>query len=418
MLNKITSQDIVIVGAGPAGASTALFLAKHGIPHTLVEKAVFPRDKVCGDALSGKVVDVFKKLDNQILTSLDQENSNFLGSWGVQFVAPNGKALNVPFRLTRSKTDQPPGYIGKRIDFDYFLTKQLNLDFTNFLQNTQLKQISRKGDRFELLLQQNEQELALNPKIVIGAEGERSIVAKQLMGFQKELDHYCAGIRAYYEGVTDLHPENFIELHFLPEMLPGYFWIFPLPNGGANVGAGMLSSTVSKKRVDLKKLMLHAIATNPVMQKRFANAKLQGKIQGWGLPLGSKKRPLSGDGFMLVGDAASLIDPFTGEGIGNAMKSGMLAANTINNILLNNKLFLGKNLLQYDDAVYRQMWDELKLSRIMQKLIVYPWLFNLVVNKALKNATLRESITCMFEDLDMRARLKSPKFYFKLLFNN
>jgi hypothetical protein len=72
----------------------------------------------------------------------------------------------------------------------------------------------------------------------------------------------------------------------------------------------------------------------------------------------------------------------------------------------------------YDKAFYDRQWDELKLSHTMQKLCKYPWLFNLVVNKANKNKALRETISCMFEDLDLRAKLRNPLFYFKLLLND
>jgi flavin-dependent dehydrogenase len=126
---------------------------------------------------------------------------------------------------------------------------------------------------------------------------------------------------------------------------------------------------------------------------------------------------LSGDGFILTGDAGSLIDPFTGEGIGNALYSGMMAAEWIQKSLASNRLD-ASFLIQYDEAFYERQWDELKLSHTMQKLCKYPWLFNFVVNKAHKNKALRETISCMFEDLDLRAKLRNPLFYFKLLLND
>jgi flavin-dependent dehydrogenase len=139
------------------------------------------------------------------------------------------------------------------------------------------------------------------------------------------------------------------------------------------------------------------------------------KVQGWGLPLGSKRRKLCGDHFMLAGDAASLIDPFTGEGISNAMYSGMLAAETALDALHKDD-FSESGLQQYDSKVYRRLGGELKLSRTMQKLCNYPFLFNLVVNKAERNREFRETISCMFDDLDLRAKLKKPGFYFNLVF--
>jgi flavin-dependent dehydrogenase len=169
--------------------------------------------------------------------------------------------------------------------------------------------------------------------------------------------------------------------------------------------------------VNLKVDMLRGIANNPSIKDRFKNARLVSKVQGWGLPLGSKKRPLSGNRFLLVGDAGSLIDPFTGEGIGNAMYSGMMAANHIAEAVKLQR-FDEAFLKIYDEAFYDRQWDELKLSHTMQKLCKYPWLFNFVVNKAHKNKTLRETISCMFEDLDLRAKLRNPLFYIKLLIND
>lgn len=413
------ATDIVIIGAGPAGCSTSLFLAKNKIPHTIIDKAIFPRDKVCGDALSGKVVYVMKQLNSEMIYEYNQNNNQFLPSWGVKFVAPNGKSIDIPFKSDMSKETHAPGFISKRMDFDATLFNKLDKNYAQVFDGTELTSIQKTNEGYNLKLKNTANtELEINDvKMLVGAEGDRSIVAKTLSNIKKENDHYCAGIRAYYEGVTELHNQNFIELHFLDELLPGYFWIFPLPNGQANVGAGMLSSSVSAKKVNLKEDMLRAIANNPKIKHRFANANLVGKIQGWGLPLGSKKREISGENFILTGDAASLIDPFTGEGIGNAMYSGMLAASHIQNCINENNFSANFNQ-QYYKAFFDRQWDELKLSHTMQKLCKYPWLFNFVVNKANKNKALRETISCMFEDLDLRAKLRNPFFYFKLLVND
>jgi geranylgeranyl reductase family protein len=414
----MSGSDIIIIGAGPAGCATSLFLSKLGVKHTIIEKAVFPRDKVCGDALSGKTVYVLNKLDPSIIPKFSGNSGRFIDSWGVKFVAPNGRAIDIPFRKEMSSEKYPPGFISKRIDFDNELFGMLDKRYANVLDSTEVTGIVREVGGLALTVKNaTTGESRLAAKLVVGAEGDRSVVAKSLAGLRKENDHYCAGIRAYYEGVTGLHPKNFIELHFLEELLPGYFWIFPLPNGQANVGAGMLSSSVSRKKVNLKEDMLRAIANNPNIRDRFSGARLINDIKGWGLPLGSKKRPLSGDHFMLVGDAASLIDPFTGEGIGNAMYSGMMAAGFIHQAVTASR-FDAAYLSQYDAAFYERQWDELKLSHTMQKLCKYPWLFNFVVNKAHKNTTLRETISCMFEDLDLRAKLRNPMFYFRLLMND
>ena len=114
--------DVCILGAGPAGASTALHLSYRGIPSVLIDKAVFPRDKVCGDALSGKVPLLLKRLDPQVLARFEQRAEMLTDVWGIRFIAPNRTALDIPFKPNYDKTKETsPGYVAKRIDFDNFL---------------------------------------------------------------------------------------------------------------------------------------------------------------------------------------------------------------------------------------------------------------------------------------------------------
>ena len=173
---------------------------------------------------------------------------------------------------------------------------------------------------------------------------------------------------------------------------------------------------MGKKRINLKTELNNIIQKYPQLSERFKNAEPVDDIRGYGLPLGSKKRAISGDNYMLIGDAASLIDPFTGEGIGNAILSGYTAAQQAKEAI-ESKNFSGTALKKYDEAIYRRLGDELSLSYRMQKLVKYPWLFNFVVRKANRNKVLRETIMVMFEDIDIRDRLRKPSFYFKLLFS-
>ncbi|MFI5218545.1 MAG: NAD(P)/FAD-dependent oxidoreductase [Bacteroidia bacterium] len=410
------NHSITIIGAGPAGATASLFLAKEKIPHTIIDKAFFPRDKVCGDALSGKVLPILKKINPTFLEEIANDKETVLGSFGIKFAAPNGKSIDIPFKSVTSKVAYAPGFISKRIDFDNFLISKIDKQYAEFLQGTELIDFIQKGNGIELRVNCNGEEKMISSKLVICCDGDRSVIAKKAGGKIVEDKHYCGGIRAYYKNVSGMHEQNYVELHFIKELLPGYFWIFPLPNGMTNVGAGMLSESLSKKKVNLREAMLKAIAENATIKNRFANAELVGKIVGWGLPLGSKKRKISGERFMLCGDAASLIDPFTGEGISNAMYCGMVAAETAKESLNQNR-FDSEFLKKYDENIYNRLWSELKLSHTLQKLCNYPRLFNFVVNKAERNQTFRETISCMFDDLDLREKLRKPSFYFKLLFD-
>lgn len=390
-----------------------MFLAKAGVPCTVIEKATFPRDKICGDALSGKVVQTLKRIDPAILDRLHLSDTH-IGSWGVTFVAPNGKSLRLPFKKDMDLSAQAPGYIAKRIHFDDLLYQEASkYPEIEIMTGSGVKSFERVGQQWQLTLENGEQ---ITTDLVVAADGAQSRFARMVGDIQKDPKHYCAGIRAYYKGVTGLDQQNFIELHFIKDLLPGYFWIFPLPNGDANVGLGIRSDVISKKKLDLKGILHKLVDTDPRLKDRFADAELDGPVMGYGLPLGSKKRKISGDGYILIGDAASLIDPFTGEGIGNAMISGQKAAEVIVEAVQADR-FDANYLERYDVAVYKRMWNELSLSHKMQQLVNYPWLFNLVVNKANKSATLQDTISCMFEDLEVRDRLKQPGFYLNLLLN-
>jgi len=226
--------------------------------------------------------------------------------------------------------------------------------------------------------------------------------------------HHAAGVRAYYSGVKDLDPQGFIELIFLKDLLPGYLWVFPLPNGRANVGLGLRSDVVKTRRADLKALMVQLLGTHPQLKERFAKAKLEGTIQGMGLPLASKRRALSGEGYLLIGDAGHLIDPFTGEGISHAMISGVYAADIAAEVLVE-KDTSAKRLLAYDQRVWKRLGKELAISTRLQQMANQAWLFDFVVDRANKNPALADTISSMFTDLDMRERLKKPGFYMDLL---
>ena len=408
-------SDIIILGAGPGGATASLALASLGHQVMMLDKSTFPRDKICGDALSGKVVDTLMKIDPGIVDRLAAD-SRHLPCWGVQFIAPSGDVLEVPFRLDyqeRLGQERAPGFISPREDFDHFLLQEaLQRGNCDFRPGIFIRTVERIAEGFKLMTNDGQ---TFTCRLLIAADGAHSVAVKSLTNLVLEPEHHSAAVRAYYTGVSGLHANHFIELHYLKDLLPGYFWIFPLSGGRANVGLGLRSDAVSRRRLDLKKLMNQTLEEHPIFKERFKNARQEGPIRGFGLPLGSKKRSLSGDGYFLVGDAASLIDPFTGEGIGNAMISGNWAARRAVECLAAERTDAAFTA-DYDRNVYRQLGDELMLSYQLQRLAAYPRLFNFVVRKASRNPVLKETISCMFEDLDMRERLRKPSFYFKLLF--
>lgn len=410
--------DVIIVGAGPAGCAAAIKLAKSGLQVGVVDRAKFPRDKICGDALSIDVVNQLSMLSAELGQDF-QQMAEKTPAYGVKIFAPNRKAVDIPFY---NKGQKGCGYISTRIDFDYFLFKEVKkYETITILENHTVKNISRVNEEVLVSCDCGDQVsresngIQLSASMVIGADGAHSVVSKYLSEIKVELNHYSAGLRVYYENVAEFHDENFIELHFFKGILPGYLWVFPLPGNRANVGIGMLSSAVKKKKVNLRTALTTMLKEDPELSRRFVNARALETIKGFGLPLGSKKRKISGDRFLLTGDAAGLIDPFSGEGIANAIRSGRVAADHIlENFKANN--FSAEFNQAYDKEIYRRMWKEFRISRSLQKLCAYPWLFNFVVNKAAQSKYLKHLLTDALAEVDVKKILTKPGFYLRLLF--
>jgi flavin-dependent dehydrogenase len=232
-------------------------------------------------------------------------------------------------------------------------------------------------------------------KIVIGCDGAHSVVNRNVAGTRPDPHHHCGAVRAYYSNVSGI-PDRTFEIHMIKDLLPGYFWIFPVKDNLANVGLGVLSDVISKRRMNLRTSLLKVVEEVPYLNDRFKNAERIGKIEGFGLPLGSRKVPMSGERFMLCGDAASLIDPLSGEGIGQAIVSGRYAGWQAKKCFDDNN-FSASYMKQYDAQVYKKFWSRHRKNYFIQQLMSREWLLNGISNAAVKSrlvrSVIRESFT-------------------------
>lgn len=401
-----TEVDVAIVGAGPAGATTALALEGSGLRIALMDKSGFPRDKVCGDAISPDVVNQLHKLPLDTGQMFEQMEAKI---WckAVRFISPNYSHADLSLNRYRMT-----GYVTPRLDFDAFLFEQASRSTdVKVMTGHGVSSIHRNEDGVRLELAEGS---SVQAKIVVGADGAHSIVGRTFSSEKIDKHHHCAGLRIYYENVSGFSDENAVELHFYKELLPGYFWMFPLPGNRANIGLGMLSAHVAKRKPNLKNMLRDIIENHPNVRDRFANAKPLEDIKGFGLPLGSKKRIISGDRYLLTGDAASLINPLSGEGIANAIRSGRIAADHLRLAFARDSFSAAFNRA-YDKEVYHRMWSELQLNYWIQLAMRRPRLCNFIVKRAIGNPSVQEMVLSGFSIDKIKSRMRSPGFYLNLL---
>ncbi|MGI8636495.1 MAG: NAD(P)/FAD-dependent oxidoreductase [Segetibacter sp.] len=388
-IEKITTQ-ICIIGAGPAGVTTSMTLTKMGIAHTIVDASEFPRDKICGDAIDLNVVRVLNTIAPDFVANEMADTNIFSPAAGLRFILPNGKHFDMVEQPAKKGTrTKPLFYISKRVDFDHLLVSKLNSDTTNTFFGTQIEKIEKNGKKWKLSGTRKTGKVEIETEMLVGADGAHSVVMRHVGDVKIERNNYAGAVRQYWKGVAGLHSDKLVELYF-PKLLPlSYFWIFPLPNGLANVGYGVSSSYIARKNINVRKVFEELIKTDSFLAPRFKNAVPEETVKGWGLPLSGSNRKAFGDGWLLVGDAASIICPTSGEGIGSGMISGYIAALFLQRAVSEN-CFEEKMFINYNREIHKRLRMDEKVFKLVNNIPA--WAFTAFINMVLSNRLLQNWI--------------------------
>ena len=402
--------DIIIVGGGPAGAAAALYAEKAGLKSIILEKAKFPRDKICGDALSGKTIKILRDLD--LIDELEKLDGSHINR--ITFGSPSNNQFDINLQSGKKENHVNKGYVIPRLVFDNFLFQKASL-VTDTLENFTVKDVIYQNGQMKGVngIDKKGNKNSIEAPLVFGCDGANSIIARQVGLYSMDMKNTAVAIRRYYEGVGSLTDQ--IELHYLKEVKPGYFWLFPAGDGMANIGVGISKESAKKEDRTLNQIM-NEIISSDYFRDRFRYARPIEKPKGWNLPMGSIHRKNHGNGYMLLGDAAGLVDPFTGEGIGNAMVAAKYAVDVAKEAKGESD-FSEKKLKKYDYLVWSELGGELNVSTKLQKLAHSSFLLNFVINRASRNENVQEIIAGMLSNEMARDDLSNPMFYFKILFS-
>jgi geranylgeranyl reductase family protein len=359
--------DVIVVGAGPGGSTTAFHLARAGLDVVLLEKSSFPREKVCGDGLTPRAVRSL--IDMGIDTTpagpalagprragaagalggpvgggqagqpgeLDQLGQSVRPGWirnrGLRIIG-GGVRLELPWPELASFPDH--GLVRTRLDFDEILVRHAQKAGARLREETNVTGpiVDERTGRVigvEAKAGRGREPVSFRAPLVIAADGNSARLALS-RGVQRREDRPLGvAVRRYYRSPRT--NDDFLESHLElwegkpneSRLLPGYGWIFGVGDGTSNVGLGILNTTPAFGNTDYKDLLRRWLAALPP-EWGYTEENATGPMRGSALPMGFNRAPHYVDGMLLVGDAAGAVNPFNGEGIAYAMETGRIAA--------------------------------------------------------------------------------------------
>lgn len=362
------STDVCIVGAGPAGSVLSMMLSKKKINHVLIDKSEFPRDKTCGDGLILYVFQVLKEIDPELLHKF-LNHPNFIYSRDFHFYINNYTKIDIKYH---KDVLHAPMYFGKRIDFDNFLVENTPSDYLTSFFGNGVKNVERVDNFNEVTLVDG---TIIRSKIIVGADGIQSIVSKKLGLNSLHVGEISTFVSSYFKNVEIDRSLLSAEVRIVRKGMPLFFYIFPLANNEVNVSLGGSSIDIKKYKIDLRKEIESIINSHPKVSSKFKNAEQVCKWRGWGIPCNFDSLKISGDGFLLVGDAAGLANSFYKEGVGTGMMSGLIASNLIQEAL-EKKEFSEDSFKSYRYLLENEFGRLLKFGQLAYRFSKRKYFFN------------------------------------------
>jgi len=408
-VDRALDAEVIVVGGGPAGASTAHFLARQGVDVLLIDRAKFPRDKPCAEYLSPQGSRILS--DMNVLDEIERSGPAHLA--GMRIRAPDGHYADGEFASTH----------GFRPFRDYGLAvRRTILDAIVFngarVAGARVEELARVTDVTKdrtgrvsgvAVIGPDRKARSLTSRFVVGADGLRSVVGKRLglthtsRFFPKRL-----ALVAHYRNVRDVGALG--EMHVDDK---GYFGIVDVGGGLLNVAVVVPMSRAKEIGEGRAEFLEEWIAARPHLAERFAGAERVTDVRATG-PFATASRPAWAPGAALVGDAADFFDPFTGEGMYAALRGGEMLAPFIVEALRGPAEHENRALAAYETARRSEFGGKWKLERIVGMAIAYPFFLNNAAKVLSRQKDMADLLVGVAGDFIPAEVVLNPRFLFNL----
>lgn len=366
--------DVVVVGAGPAGSSTAFWAASAGLDVLLVDKATFPRDKVCGDGLTPRAVAELVRMGVPL-----REQDGWIRNRGLR-VHGGGHTLELPWPELSSYPSY--GLAKARTSLDALLVDHARAAGAKVVEGTRVTGPVHDERTSRVVgvtaRAADGSDVTFRAPVVVAADGVSSRLATALGRTTRPDRPMGVAVRTYFRSPR--HDDPWMESHLelwdgepgRSNLMPGYGWVFALGDGTVNVGLGSVSSTNAATKVDYKALFAAWMANTPP-EWGFTSENQLGPVRGAALPMGFNRGPLYGNGVLLAGDAAGMVSPFNGEGIAYGLQAGRVAADAIaQGLARGSAAGRERALASYQSRMKDDLGGYYTLGRTFVRLIEHP----------------------------------------------